>query len=129
VVVDDPAKVEGLITEVLTAGVTHIHGVDFETTAFKKHREEARRLALEAAREKAQKMAAVLGMTVGRPLNISEGGHYSPFYYGSGWGLRRGGGMSQNVLQNTAGSSDVSGTIALGKISIRGSLSVQFELE
>jgi hypothetical protein len=129
VVVHDPDAVEGLITAVLTAGVTHVHGVEFETTEFKKHREEARRLALEAAREKAEKMAAVLGMEVGRPLDIAESGRYGWQYFGSGWGWGRGGGMAQNVLQDAGAAADVSGTLALGKISVRGGVNVRFELE
>jgi uncharacterized protein YggE len=132
VVLKDPSKVEDLITAVLVAGVTHIHGINFETTEFKKHREEARRLAVDAAREKAEKMAAVLDKEIGEPLTINETSRYgrSFSYFGNGWGWGRNQAMSQNVVQNAGGeSNDISDTLALGKISIRGSVNIVFELK
>jgi uncharacterized protein YggE len=127
VVVDDPDRVEGLITDVLEAGVTHIHGVEFTSTKLKEHRDEARRLALEAAAEKAGKMAAVLGKTVGNPVHIEEGRGFGR-YFGSGWGFR-GGSQFQNVMQNNGQDSDVTDTLALGKISIRAYVRAEFALE
>lgn len=130
VVLTDPERVERLITDALTAGVTHIHGINFETTEFKRHREEARRLALDAALEKAQKMAAVLGKQVGEPVRVTEERHFSGWsYYGGWWGFGRGQGMSQNVVQNVAGGSeDVYDSIALGKLSIRAGVTAVFRL-
>jgi len=129
VTLKDPAKVEGLITSVLGAGVTHIHGVNFETTEYKKYREQARRMALEAAREKAQKMAAVLGRAAGEPINVTEG-YYGRTRYGGWWGQNPGAMMSQNVMQNVGGGGDdASDTLALGKISIRANVNVTFALK
>jgi len=126
-------KIEGLVTEVLEAGVNYIHGIDFQTTEFKKYREQARELALKSAKEKADKMAAVLGQTVGAPIQIIENYSGSPWWYyssWSGWGYGRGHGMSQNVAQNTqGGSGDISDATALGKISIRANVGVTFELK
>jgi len=126
-----PDKIEALITGVLTAGITNIHGIKFETTQLKKHREQARELALEAAREKAEKMASVLGKKIGEPIQISEQPQYSPWsYYGYGWGYGRNQVMSQNVSQNAGGQGgDATDTIALGKISIRGRVTVVFKLK
>ena len=133
VTLSDTKKVEGLVTEVLKTGVNYIHGVDFQTSEFKKYREQARELALLAAKEKAEKMASALGQSVGSPIQIAENrnwshwGHYSSWH---GWGSGRGDGMSQNVVQDVAtGSGEISETIALGKISIRASVSVTFELQ
>jgi len=123
-------KVEDLITEVLQAGVNYIHGVDFETTEFKKYREQARELALKAAKEKAENMAIVLGQSVGAPVQISE--NYGGAYYSnwSGWGYSRGMGATQNTVQDfRGGSSEISDTIALGKIAIRANVAVVFELK
>jgi len=129
VTLDRTEAVEPLVTGALAAGVNYLHGIEFRTTELKKHRERARELALEAAREKAEKMAAVLGQSVGLPLQINEG--YSPFLYRSswsGWGYGRGGGMSQMVQEAPGGSGELSDTIALGKISIQASVNVTFEL-
>ena len=135
VTLTDPAKVEGLISEMLTVGVNHVNGVEFQTTDFKRLRESARELALKAAREKAEKMAATLGCSVGEPLAIGEsndGGGSWYFSSWSGWGYdgRSGGGMSQNVIQDTrgAGGEEPQG-MALGKISIRAGVSVTFALK
>ncbi len=130
VTLDDPEKVEGLVTRVLKAGVNYIHGIDFQTTEFKKYRERARKLALEAAREKAKQMASDLDQSVGDPILIHENG--SPWWYfssWSGWGYGRDRGMSQNVVQNVNGAAEgISDTVSLGKISIRANVSVTFEL-
>jgi uncharacterized protein YggE len=125
-------KVEELVTKVLQAGVNYIHGIDFQTTEFKKYREQARDLALKAAKEKAEKMSAALGQSVGSPIQISENYSGSPWWYWSswsGWGYGRSHGMSQNVIQNVqGGAGEILDTIALGKISIRANVSVTFEL-
>jgi uncharacterized protein YggE len=130
----ETAKVEELVTKVLQSGVNYIHGIDFQTTEFKKYREQARELALKAAKEKADRMAAVLGQSIGAPLQINENYGGSPwgYYYSSwsGWGYGRAQGMTQNVVQNVAGGSgEISDTIALGKISIRANVAVTFELK
>jgi uncharacterized protein YggE len=133
VTLDETEKIEELVTKALQAGTNYIHGVDFQTTEFKKYREQARELALKAAQEKAEKMAHVLGQSVGVPIRISENytGLFRPYYSSwSGWGYGRGQAMSQNVVQNVqGGSNEISETIALGKISIRASVAVVFELK
>lgn len=132
VTLTDPGRLEELVTRVLQAGVNYIHGVDFQTAGFKMHREEARKLALEAAREKAVKMSGVLGQSIGAPIQISETYSGSPWWYSgwSGWGYGRGQGMSQNVIQNVeGGSGEILDTIALGQISIRAGVTVTFELK
>jgi uncharacterized protein YggE len=134
VTLSDPAKVEPLISQMLEAGVNHVNGVEFQTTQFKQHRESARELAIKAAREKAEKLTAALGCTIGRPLAISESYGGGAFYFSSwsGWGYfgRSSGGMSQNVIQDTRGSGgEDPQSMALGKISIRAGVSVTFELK
>jgi hypothetical protein len=129
----DPGQVETLISRMLESGVNHVNGVEFQTTQFKQHRESARELALTAAREKAVKMAAVLGCSIGKPLAVTEtyGGGAWYFSSWSGWGYGRSSGMSQNVIQDTrgAGGGEDPQSMALGKISIRAGVSVVFELK
>jgi uncharacterized protein YggE len=133
VTISDPAKVEGLISEMLTLGVNHVNGVEFQTTEFKRHRESARDLALAAAKEKAEKMAAVLGCSVGEPLAINESYGGGSWYFSSwnGWGYgRSSGGMLQNVVQDQRGAGgEEPQDMALGKISIRAGVSVTFALK
>lgn len=129
----DTRRLEGLVTDVLGTGVNYIHKVDFQTTEFKKLREQARELALRTAKEKAERMAAVLGEKVGAPLRITESYSGSPWWYYSswgGWGGGRGHGMAQNVVQAArGGSGEITDTVALGKIAVRANVSVTFELE
>jgi uncharacterized protein YggE len=130
----DPGQVEALISRMLESGVNHVQGVEFQTTQFKHHRESARELALTAAREKAVKMAAVLGCTIGKPTAIAESYGGGSWYFSSwsGWGYGRSSGMSQNVIQDTrggAGGGEDPQSMALGKISIRAGVSVTFELK
>ncbi len=133
VTLSNPEKVEELVSTVLQSGVNYIHGIDFQTTEFKKYREQARELALNAAREKAEKMAGALGQSIGDPLQINEGYGGSDWWYynsWSGWGYGRSSMMSQNVVQNIpTNSSNISETIALGKVSIKSSVTVTFELK
>ena len=130
VTLTDISKVEDLVTNVLNAGVNYIHGINFESTEFKKHREEAREMALKAAKEKAEKMAAVLDEKLGPVLEIQEhGGMPSYNSNWNGWGGGRGYAMAQNAIAVQEGPADNSPTIALGKIAISVSVSVAFELK
>jgi len=90
VTLHDPAKVERVISSALDSGVNHLLGVDFQTTELKKLREQARELAVRAAREKAEKMAMTLGQTVGKPIRIDEDQRYGrasdySSWSGTGW--------------------------------------------
>jgi len=129
----EPDKVESLVTGILQAGVNYIHNINFQTTEFKKYREQARDLALLAAKEKAEKMAGSLDQSIGDPIQINEGYGGSNFWYYSswnGWGYGRNNVMSQNVMQNIdSGTGETSETIALGKISIKANVNVVFELK
>lgn len=133
VTLNDPARVEGLISSALDSGVNYLLGVDFRTSELKKFREQARELAVKAAREKAEKMAGTLGQTVGNPIQIDEdqrdaASSYYSSWSATGWDNRMRGvsAASQNVVQ--AGDGDVADTIALGKVSVRASVRVIFEL-
>jgi len=62
---------ENFVTGLLTNGVTTIQGIDFRTTQMRKHRDTARAMAIRAAREKADAMAAELGVKRGKVYNIT----------------------------------------------------------
>lgn len=130
VTLNDAARIEEMVTRALGAGVNYVHGIDFQSVDLKKYREEARVLALKAAREKAEKMSAVLGQTIGRPLQITD--NYANIFgrQSSGWGNMGGANWSQNAVQNmTAGGGEGGETIALGQIAVRAGVSVTFELK
>lgn len=132
VTLNDPTLVEELLAKVLQAGVNYIHGVNFQTTALRRFRDQAREAALKAAKEKADAMARALGQSVGAPVQISENTSGQPWsYYSSwfSWGYGRGQANAQNVVQYALSSSGGSGeTIAIGKIAVRANVTVVFEL-
>jgi uncharacterized protein YggE len=126
----DLGKFEGLLTEALEVGVNHVQGIQFRTTELREHRDEARALAIQAAQEKAVALAGELGQQVGEPYTIQEAqsGWWSG--YNAWWGSRWGGGMSQNVIQESGGGSlAAEGSLAPGQISVNARVSVTFELK
>ncbi|MBU1700686.1 MAG: SIMPL domain-containing protein [Candidatus Eisenbacteria bacterium] len=70
----DLSGFEELMTAALGAGINKVHDIEFRTSKLREHKDEARKIALEAAREKADAMAATLGQSIGRPLKIREDG-------------------------------------------------------
>jgi uncharacterized protein YggE len=126
---NDAARVDGLITAMLQAGITTIHGVDFQTTDYKALRERAREMALKAAKEKAEHMAGALGQKIGAPVSITENWAGSPWYWSPWGGSGRNRSMTQNVAQDVrSGGGEIGETVAPGKISIRANVTVIFEL-
>ena len=121
---------ESLLTDVLSGGATHVHGIQFRTTDLREHKDRARALALEAAGEKAAAMAGALGQHIGEPVSIQENqtGWWSP--YGGWWGSSWSGSMAQNVIQNAAGGSPtIDGTLAPGQIAVYAQVTVTFALQ
>ena len=125
----DVSKFEPLLSSVLSAGANYVHGIDFRTTDLRKHRDQARALALVAAREKAEAMAEALKVNLGTPMSIQEGysGWWSP--YSSWWGSRNSGWTAQNVVQGGGGNPAASeDALVPGQISVSANVSVTFEL-
>lgn len=72
ITLDDFNLVEPVLSDALEAGATGVYGIHFATT---KHRElqfEARKLAVEHAKEKAGHLAELNGLKLGKALRIEE---------------------------------------------------------
>jgi uncharacterized protein YggE len=114
----------------IESGVNYVQGIDFQTTELRKHRDEARALALKAAEEKAIAMAGELDQEIGEPITINE--EYSNWWsgYSSWWGYGMGSSQTQNVVQNSQGvQPDSENAVALGLISVNASVSIEFRLK
>ena len=125
----DLSQFEGLLADALEAGVNYVHGIEFRTTELRQHRDEARALAIRAAKEKAEALAGELDQKIGNPLDVQEvqSGWWSG--YNAWWGSRWGGGMSQNVIQEVGGVSVLAdSSVAPGQINVNARVSVTFEL-
>jgi uncharacterized protein YggE len=126
----DLATFEDLLSDALQEGATHVHGIEFRTTELRKHRDEARSLAIKAAREKAEALAGELGQTVGQPHTIHEdqGSWWSSYNWW--WGARWGGSVAQNVIQESGGGGvPEDGSLAPGQITVNARVTVSFEME
>jgi uncharacterized protein YggE len=109
------SKFDDLLNSALEAGANYVYGVQFRTTKLRQYRNQARALALKAAKEKAKNMAKELGQKAGRPYTIVEERYEK--------------GMAPNVIQGAGDSSEgADKSIALGQISVNARVRVSFEL-
>ena len=136
----DVDKTSEAIAAAFQAGANQVVNVEFYTSELRKYRDQARTMAITAAREKANALSQTAGADTGCVINITEN-TYSYFNGWSGWGWWYGGGNNQNVwtqnaVQNVAPSGSGSGTpsngddpVSAGQISIRAEVSVTFALK
>lgn len=133
VTLKDVSRFEQLVDVAITSGANHLMGFEFRTTELRKHRDQARKLAIRAARDKAVALAEELEMTVGLPRTIGEGHNYFLGYRSGWWGWGGGGYgqyLSQNTVQHAPSDGPDSGgeTVPLGQIAIRVQISVTFDI-
>jgi uncharacterized protein YggE len=129
----DIGNFQNVLTGLLTNGVNYVNGVDFRTTQLRKFRDQARSMAVRAAREKAQAMTSELGAKLGKVYSITaydNGGVYSSSFSG-----RFNGGFN-NYVQNSSAVSPSGGvsdsseeTFAVGLISVSATVNVSFLIE
>jgi uncharacterized protein len=127
----DVKKTSDILGAALKAGANQVINVEFYTSELRKYRDQARELAMNAAKEKAQSLANAAGAKTGCVLNISENSwsYYNGWWYGrSNQNI-----MTQNVVQNAApsagsGSSTGDEPISLGQISVKAEVSATFGL-
>ncbi len=128
ITLSDASRLEELTDKLLAAGAVSLGGVEFQTSELRKHRDRAREMALQAAKEKAERMAAVLGEKLGPVLQITESPAPAPSWYRAGPTQN-----VQNATSNTGapsgGAGEASESVALGKISVRAAVNVTFELK
>jgi uncharacterized protein YggE len=129
VTLHDLSQFDPLLSAVTEAGVTHVHGIQFRTTELRKYRDQARTLALQAAKEKAHDMAMVMGIGLGVPMTVHEDHVGWNSWYGYGWWGSNYGFASQNVVQTVGGPAmETDSTLAAGQISVSARVSVTFDL-
>lgn len=110
---------EPVVNAALNNGANQMQGIEFRTTELRKHRDEARRMAMRAAKEKAELMAGEIGVKIGAPLSISEQEiHlYSPRQN-----------MMQNLFEMLPAATESGETLPPGQIGVRANVAVSFEL-
>ena len=132
----DVGKANDAIVAAFQAGANQVVDVQFYTSELRKYRDQARKLAMKAATEKAEALSSVAGSGVGCVLTINEN-TYSNFYFG-GWrwyGYNSNPNLwTQNVVQNAAPNAGESpsqedGPLSAGQISIRAEVNASFGLK
>ncbi len=114
---------DDLLSRALKLGVNYVGGAQLRTSELRKHRDQARLMAIRAAREKAVALTAELGVKVGKPVTISEESQG-----GSPWRSTRM--MMQNAIADSPdGGGEGSGTLSPGQITVTARVTVVFELE
>jgi uncharacterized protein YggE len=118
----DVTQAENLLSEVMTSGITSINSINFRSSQLRKYRDQARALAIRAAREKASALTAEIGQKIGKAYSIEE--EAAPRNN-----------FSQNTLSNVTtsigggDSAETQGTLALGQITVNARVTVRFILE
>jgi hypothetical protein len=118
----DASQAEELLSEVIEAGITRINSINFRSSQLRKHRDQARALAIKAAQEKATALAAEIGQKIGKAYSIEEestGGNF------------RAGLPLQNITSSVESTetSASEGTLALGQIKVNARVTVRFFLD
>ena len=122
VTLKDPKRIEDLLDSALNSGANQILGIDYRSSELRKHRDAARKMAIKAAREKAEALSAELNARIGAPRTISEGSAgYAP------WAGRYN--LAQNSIQDMGGAAaEGAEATPFGQIAITAQVSVTFDL-
>lgn len=119
IVLKDLSKLDALVNALLNAGANSFGGIEFRSTELRSLRDKARAMAVQAAREKAGAMAAILDQKLLAPIQINElnDGPFPAYRT-----------MAQNVSSYAEGSGTMGETLSVGQIVIRSQVSVSFEI-
>jgi uncharacterized protein len=121
VILRDITHFDSMLTDVLRAGVTRLSNVEFRDSQLRRHRDQARAMAMKAAQEKANMMAREVGQTIGPAYSIREGTTVTPYTLNN---------VSQNSAASVPAESERSeGAIAPGQISVSAQVTVSFRLQ
>ena len=130
----DVSGFQNILTGLLTNGVNYVNGIDFRTTQLRKYRDQARAMAIRAAKEKAAALTSELGAKLGKVTSINA--YDNSGYAGNYWGMNRGfngynnAGQNQSVATGGSGVSDTAeDTFAVGQISVSATVNVSFLIE
>jgi uncharacterized protein YggE len=119
----DISRFDPLLSDVLRAGVTKVRNVEFRDSQIRKHKDQARAMAMRAAQEKASLLAREIGQSIGPAHSITEGtvGRYIA-----------GGVLNQNstsVISGDLSAGESESAIAPGLISVTAQVTVSFRLQ
>ncbi len=121
VTLTDLARYSEFMARAVEVAQVLVDDIEFNYSKSAEKRIEARRMALQVAREKAVAMAEDLGQAVGRPITIEE-------LPSSGWGSGYFGNFQAQRASGTADEPPDISTMAPGQMSVYARVQVRFEL-
>lgn len=133
VTVKNMAQFESILTRMVQNNrANSVQGIQFRTSQLRKYRDQARDLAVQAAKEKATALTKALGAEIGRPFSIREEANnwwsgYSPYYGASNYSAN-----AQVSVMSVNGDTNGGGpnsTLSPGQIAINAKITVSFELK
>jgi uncharacterized protein YggE len=118
ITVRDLSQLDALLESLVKAGGNRVDSIGYETSDLRKYRDQARELAVKAAREKAEALAKALGQDIGKAQTIEEASDNE---------------YSRGLTSNSSFSYDIAGrdkspSLAAGQKSISASVTVSFDL-
>ncbi|TQD39382.1 SIMPL domain-containing protein [Haloflavibacter putidus] len=115
---EDITKYETVISGLMQSGINRINGVAFESSKIELYKTQARKKAIQNAREKAETYADALQQEVGKAFRVSEMNNYN------------GGSPVYKAMQMEANSSSGNqrNTLAVGEMEIKVEIAVSFIL-
>jgi uncharacterized protein YggE len=118
----DISRFDELLSDVLKAGVTKVSNLEFRDSQIRKHKDQARAMAMKAAQEKATLLAREIGQSIGPAYSITES---------AGTSYRDNNNFMQNSTATISGSlsdRESESAIAPGSISVTAQVTVRFRL-
>lgn len=126
VTLENISNYDAFLTELIEAGINNVSGVEFQTKDLKMHRDEARRLAIIAAQEKAKFLANAAGLRLGDLANLQESSLPLPHPIFAKADMR-----NANILYESASFAPDSETAAIapGEIVIRANVILTYKVK
>ncbi len=122
VVLEDVSKYDTILYGLLELGINKVENIAFYSSQVRKYRDEARLLAVKAAKEKATLLSNAAGVKLGKVINLSEDSVYTPYY-----GRNNFANASQNMTQYEGGYEGEG--FSAGQTAIKASVSLVYEID
>lgn len=120
ILLKDLSYYDTLMEGLVDSGINRINTVEFKSSKLEQHESEARKIAMQNAKQKAQDYVSVLGQKVGKAISISDNTQIynpQPVMYA----------MAMDKAESGGGAPRE--TVAIGEINVTANVSVSFLLE
>lgn len=120
----DPSQYEDVLYALLDMGINRIENVSFYSTQIRQYRDQARRLAVKYAREKAALLAEAADIRLGKIVNVTE--DPIPSWHPARFTLSN---VSQNVLLADSAADNLLPAPATGMISVKSAVTLTYKIK